>query len=129
MKVLLAEDDDLARFMMSEMLDELGFDFDSCADGIECVDRVISEPNSYALVLMDIHMPNRTGIEAAQMIRAIQSDPPNNLPIIAVTADRNWQNPKRASEVGFTDVLPKPVSMNSLSAQLSRFLESNDKLT
>ncbi len=119
-KILLAEDDALTRFMMSEMLDELEFDYDVCKNGEECIQMVSASPGTYALVLMDIHMPQKTGIEATKDIRAADSDPPRSIPIVAITADQHWQNPARCNAAGFDDVMPKPVSMNELEIRIKR---------
>jgi CheY-like chemotaxis protein len=121
MKILLAEDDALTRFMMSEMLEELDLEFDTCADGAQCVDLVQTNPDVYGLILMDIHMPNRTGIEAMNLIRGAYAHPPRDIPIVAVTADQSWQDSKRVKDAGFTDVLSKPVSFVGLEDQLLRY--------
>jgi CheY-like chemotaxis protein len=123
MKILLAEDDQLTRFMMSEMLDELQYDFDVCGNGEECLDLVKLAPAEYAMILMDVHMPLRTGVEATVAIRREAQNPPASIPIIAVTADHSWQDPKRAHDVGFTDVLAKPVTLASLKSQIETILQ------
>ncbi len=121
MHILLAEDDALTRFMMSEMLSELDCDFEICNGGDEAVSKIQAEPEKFSLVLMDIHMPLVTGIEATRNIRSIESNPPKEIPIVAVTADRSWHDAKRCADVGFDNVLPKPVSLQGLEAFINRY--------
>ena len=114
MRVLLAEDDAMTRFMMSEMLESLDCDFDLCGNGDEAMSMIRSEPAKYALVLMDVHMPLVTGIEATRSIRSEPEHPPKKIKIVAVTADEHWHDAKRCREIGFDAVLPKPVSLSGL---------------
>lgn len=123
-KVLVVEDDATTRFMMTEMLDEIGVDFDVSVDGQDCLERVTADPHNYALVLMDIHMPRVSGVEATAQIRAADTDPPRNINILAVTADAGWHNPDSARAAGFNGVLRKPVSYSRLEETLGRYLAS-----
>lgn len=120
-KVLLAEDDRLTRFMMSEMLAELDCDFDICENGDQALGMVIENPAEYALILMDVHMPVVTGVEAMTRIRAVAQNPPRDIPIVAVTADQQWQNSSKCVRAGFDDVLPKPISLDNLRKKIDRY--------
>ena len=122
-KILVAEDDALTRFMMCEMLDELELDYETAKNGAECEHLIDARPDDYALVLLDIHMPQKTGLEVTQSIRSTRQDPPRDIPIIAVTADQHWQNRARCVEIGFTDVMSKPISMNDLEIQINKALD------
>ena len=117
-RVLLVEDDDLTRFMMTEMLDELGVVVDVAVDGQHCIETLRREPNKYDVVLMDIHMPRKTGLEALQEIRKQPEDPPRGLYVVAVTADPKWHDHSTAREAGFDAVLSKPVSVSSIRNML-----------
>ncbi|NSX54622.1 response regulator [Parasulfitobacter algicola] len=121
-KVLLAEDNEMMRFMLSEMLEELEYDFDVCRDGQECLTMLNDAPNDYAIVLMDIHMPFKSGLDAVSEIRNSNLHPPKGIPVIAVTADQHWQHLERCIKIGFNDVMPKPVSMNRLSEGIKTHL-------
>jgi len=117
--VLLVEDDDMSRFMMSECLETLGFSFEVARDGQECIDILMARPDAFQTVLMDIHMPRKTGLEALSEIRNQGSDPPKNIRVVAVSADVDWHDTKKAQCAGFNDVLPKPVRLSRITEVLA----------
>ncbi len=121
MKVLLVDDDPIVRFTLSEMLDELECDHDACVDGSDCVARVTKNPRRYALILMDINMPVCTGLEAAQQIRNAKNRFVRHIPIIAITADAQWQTSEQYKAGGFSDLLTKPVSFQELKRRIELF--------
>lgn len=113
-RILVVEDDTITRFMMSEMCHELGYECETVPGGQECIETLDERPTRYALIMMDIHMPSVSGLDAKTHIRNAERDPPKTLPIIAVTADEHWHNVHRCRAVGFNDVLPKPVTFEGL---------------
>jgi len=117
-KILLAEDDELTQFMMGEMLEQLGFEYEIVGDGVECMERISRAPRDYSVVLMDINMPRMSGLKAVRNIRKFEQDPPQNLPVIAVTADMHWQNHTRCSNNGFSQVIAKPVNLDTLDSYI-----------
>ncbi len=121
MKVLVVEDDTITRFMMTEMCDELGYSADTAANGKQCLDLIEKDPSAFDVILMDIHMPEMSGLDVSNEIREAESDPPKNLPIFAVTADEAWHDEKRCKSVGFTGVIPKPVSISALTDVLDAY--------
>lgn len=121
-KVLLVEDDAITRFMMTEMCSELGYACETVACGQECIDRLEVDPSGIDLILMDIHMPRVSGLDANTHIRNAETDPPKNLPVVAVTADEHWHNVHRCRAAGFNDVLPKPVTLERLRQTFEQYL-------
>lgn len=119
--VLVVEDDELSQFVIVEMCRELGFTCLTANDGAQAIDMIEENAANIGVVLMDIHMPKVSGLDATTMIRSKPSDPPKNLPVVATTADEEWHNPKRCCEFGFNSVLPKPVSLSQLNLTLQRF--------
>ena len=120
--ILIVEDDTITRFMMTEMCDKLGFRCETVPGGQECIDLVDEDPHRFAMILMDIHMPRVSGLAASQHIRSTRTDPPKNLPIVAVTADEHWHNPHRCKAAGFNGVIAKPVTLGKLSDTLNSLL-------
>lgn len=68
-KILVADDDDLVRLSTCAMLNHLGCVAVGARDGQEAVEMFASGGNSFALVLLDIHMPRKSGLEASREIR------------------------------------------------------------
>lgn len=116
--VLVVEDDTVTRFMMTEMCMELGFASDTAANGHQCLNILEETPTKYAVILMDIHMPEISGLDVSAKIRGAGIDPPKSLPIFAVTADEEWHDEDRCREVGFDGVIPKPISISALEEKL-----------
>ncbi|MCH2164388.1 MAG: response regulator [Marinovum sp.] len=120
-KVLLAEDDELTRFMMGEILDTFGFRFDLARDGQECKDMIEANPDSYGIILMDVHMPGISGIDAALAIRKAGQDPPKNIPIYAVTADADYHDNQAVREKGMDGFIRKPIDATEVTTLVSQF--------
>lgn len=120
-KILVVEDDALSQFVIVEMCKELGFECLTADDGAEALDLIAQNATDIKLVLMDIHMPKVSGLDATGAIRSTSEDPPKNLPVIATNADSNWHDLQRCHEHGFNSVLPKPVCLSKLSETLHHF--------
>jgi len=120
-KILLVEDDQFTQFMMKEIIDTLGVDVDIAENGQEGCDRLDQSPSDYGLVLMDIHMPKLSGIDAAQMIRQKSNDPPRNVPIIAVTADEQYHDSSVVSQHGMDGFIAKPITAGELNGLVDRY--------
>lgn len=120
-KVLLVENDEFTRYMMREIILALGVDVEIAVDGQESVDVLSRTPDEFGLVLMDLHMPRVSGIEATQRIRDANLDPPRNLPIIAVTADVAYHDDSIVKELGMNGFASKPVTPGQLLSLIDRF--------
>ena len=77
-------------------------------------------PKRADIIMMDIHMPNVSGIDACKQIREANTSPPKSIPIIAMSADEYWHNSAYCKVVGFDGVLPKPISLCGLKEVLQR---------
>lgn len=120
-KVLLTEDDRFTRFMMREIFDTLGYEADIVDNGQACCDLLNKNPSAYGVVLMDIHMPDMSGVDATSLIRGQTDDPPKNVPIFAITADDDFHNEKYARQHGMNGFIKKPVSPGEINELVERF--------
>ncbi|QZD96270.1 ATP-binding protein [Qipengyuania gelatinilytica] len=123
-RILLAEDHDVNRMLVTAMLEELGQRVDTAHDGIQAVEAVIdaserSEP--YDLVLMDIQMPECDGYTAARRIRRAGLDA-HGLPIVALTANAFPEDIAAAVEAGMQAHLAKPLVFEELAEALARWM-------
>ncbi|MEO0861226.1 MAG: response regulator [Pseudomonadota bacterium] len=120
-RVLLVEDDVFTRFMMKEIIDTLGVDVDIAVNGSEGCDQIKRRPNDYGVVLMDIHMPKLSGVDATRIIRAEPNDPPRNVAIIAVTADEHYHDPLVVSKYGMDGYIVKPITAGELLGLVDQY--------
>jgi CheY-like chemotaxis protein len=108
--ILLAEDDVRNIFALSRVLEPLGAQIEIARNGQEAVDRVARE--GIDLVLMDIMMPVKDGLEA---IREIRAQPQRaGLPIIAITAKAMADDRRQCLEAGANDYIAKPIDVDKL---------------
>ncbi len=112
-KILVAEDDRINQIAITKMLEKLGHRAECAGNGQEAVEAV--QKNEYACVFMDIQMPGMDGIEAMKHIREL-GPPQSEIPIVALTAHAMPEDRKRFLAMGMSDYLPKPVSIEELTA-------------
>ncbi|WP_264211954.1 response regulator [Leisingera thetidis] len=120
-KVLLVENDEFTRYMMREIILALGVNVEIAEDGQESVEILTNAPNEFGLVLMDLHMPRVSGIEATRQIRQTPLNPPSNVPIIAVTADVSYHDDTIVKELGMNGFASKPVTPGQLLKLIDKF--------
>jgi PAS domain S-box-containing protein len=117
-RILLVEDDAVNREVASEMLSRSGLLIDTAENGREAVSKVASE--EYALVLMDINMPEMDGLAATRAIRALPERA--SLPVIALTANAFDNDRTACLEAGMNGFVPKPISPQVLQEALLAWL-------
>ncbi len=117
-KLLIVEDEPVTRFMMSEFCDQLGYPHQAAASGAECLDLMRRRASRADIVLLDIHMPDLSGLETCVRLREAEIDHANAATIIATTADEFWHDPVHSIAAGFDSVLPKPISLENLRMAL-----------
>ncbi|MUM76411.1 response regulator [Pseudodesulfovibrio sp. F-1] len=117
--ILVADDSDTNRALIALYFRGTPWRLDFAADGHEAVARFAS--GCYALILMDIRMPDMDGYEATRRIRAMETErgiAPT--PIVAVTADAFPEHQTRCLDAGCTDFLAKPVRKETLLGCVAR---------
>ena len=107
MRVLVVDDHDINRRAIQLILQPLGCDIDTAADGMAALK--ICETSSFDLIFMDVRMPELDGRETTRRIRA-GSGPNATVPIIAVTADTAPEDIAACTEAGMTYFVPKPIT-------------------
>ena len=117
-KILLVEDNEMNRDMLSRRLIKRGFAVTIAVDGQEGIDRALAD--SYDLILMDLSLPEIDGCEATRRLRA----EPQTLrtPIIALTAHAMAGDRERALEAGCNDYDTKPVELERLLGKMQALL-------
>jgi len=119
-KVLLVEDNEMNRDMLSRRLERKGFDVVYAQDGNIAVNLASSEQP--ALILMDMSLPVMDGWEATRRIKA---DPgTKNIPIIALTAHAMAGDREKAMKAGCEDYDTKPVDFPRLLEKIELLIGS-----
>ncbi len=127
-RILLAEDEPVNREITQMLLDEIGLLVDCAVDGqeaVELVSRQQAAEQPYALILMDMQMPNMGGLEATRRIRALPDL--QSLPIIAMTANAFAEDREQCFAAGMDDFITKPVKPEILFATVHRWLPGGEQ--
>ena len=123
-KILLVEDNEVNRDMLSRRLERKGYEVAIAIDGAEAVAKAQSEQPD--LVLMDLHLPVLDGWQATQQIKA--NPQTQIIPVIALTADAMAGEREKAIAAGCDDYDTKPVDLPQLIAKMTRLLTPNAPL-
>jgi two-component system cell cycle response regulator DivK len=119
-KILLVEDNEMNRDMLSRRLERKGYVVAIALDGQQAVDMAASE--APALILMDMSLPVLDGWEATRRIKSNEAT--KRIPVIALTAHAMQGDEQKAREAGCDDFDTKPVELprllEKIQAQLNR---------
>jgi len=117
--VLIADDNPVNRMVARGLLQRLGHQVVEVEDGAQALEAVEqAAPETFDVVLLDVHMPVLGGLEAARAIRALP-DARSEVPLVALTADAMPQHRQEALEAGMDAHLSKPVRLQALDAVLA----------
>ena len=117
-KILLVEDNEMNRDMLSRRLERRGYQIVIAVDGQQGVDMAASELP--ALILMDMSLPVIDGWEATRKIKAGEST--RHIPIIALTAHAMDGDEQKAKAAGCDDYDTKPVELPRLLGKMESLL-------
>ncbi|MCP4720893.1 MAG: response regulator, partial [Desulfobacteraceae bacterium] len=117
-RILVVDDNDSVRQMLTTMLEKLGYEIETASDGFEALSKLVFDID---LILLDILMPGMDGFEVVQSIR--KQTEYKDIPIIMVTGLSSRKDRIRAVEVGANDFISKPVDMTELKARTTSLLK------
>jgi CheY-like chemotaxis protein len=117
-RILIVEDNEMNRDMLSRRLERKGYQIAIAIDGGEAVRMTTAEPPD--LVLMDMSLPVMDGAEATQAIRQVESL--RHLPILALTASAMAGDKELALAAGCDDYDTKPVDLPRLLGKIEALL-------
>jgi len=115
-KVLVVDDEKNIRMLFRDELEEAGYEVDLAESGKEALDKIDSSPPD--LVILDIRMPDMTGIEVLQALRENHND----LPVIMVTAVRGLKDDFTIWDAEVFAYLTKPVDLDELKEKVKQAL-------
>jgi len=122
-RILLVEDNEMNRDMLSRRLERNGHQVVMAMDGQQAVDSASAEKPD--LILMDMSLPVLDGWEATRRLKAEATT--KDIPIIALTAHAMAEDERKAREAGCDDYDTKPVELPRLLAKIATLLGSKGK--
>jgi two-component system cell cycle response regulator DivK len=117
-KILLVEDNEMNRDMLSRRLSRKGFEIDIAVDGRQGVEMGCK--GGYDLILMDMSLPEIDGWEATRQIRATREGA--TVPVIALTAHAMAGDREKALAAGCNDYDTKPIELPRLLEKIESLL-------
>ncbi len=117
-RILLVEDNEINMMFTSDYLNEKGYEVIEARDGLEAIAHVYKQKPD--LILMDIQMPNMSGLEAIKHLRAAPEFA--SVPIIALTALAMPGDRELCLEAGATEYLAKPASLKTMVGMIESLL-------
>ena len=124
-RILLAEDNLLNAEIATELLAAQGAVVEHVENGQEAVNRFSENmAGYYQVILMDIQMPVKNGLEAARDIRALVHPDAARIPIVAMTANSFKEDMEAAEHAGMNGFVPKPIDVKYLYQVLHDLLNT-----
>jgi DNA-binding NtrC family response regulator len=124
--ILIVDDEERMRYLLSRMLEAKGYRVDQAGDGVEALEMVKREPCH--MVITDIKMPRMDGLELLEQIK------PLNIPVIFITAFATVDSAVEAMRAGAVDYITKPFEEERIlitverTLQLSQLMSENIEL-
>jgi CheY-like chemotaxis protein len=118
-RILMAEDNEVNRKLVSLLLKRFGFELETAEDGEEALRKLAGTEKPFHCLLLDLKMPGMDGYEVARVLRKERKDP---IPIIALTADTSEEERKKCMELGMDDFLSKPFEPSLLYNKITKLV-------
>ncbi len=125
-RILVADDEESMRWVLSKALRKKGFSVDLARDGDEALSLIHSQP--YDMAILDIKMPGLTGLELLDRVRELKSD----LLVVIMTAEASMKNAVEAMKRGAYDYITKPFDLDVIDAiveKVNRAQEMTSQVT
>lgn len=125
--VLLIEDDDFTRKLISRLLHDIRLRvvFEA-SDGVQALDILRKNGGDVDIAICDLEMPRMGGLDLLHALRTATGNPLAELPVIVLTSHREADVVKRAIAYGISGYLVKPVSKADLTKRLGFAIQKRD---
>lgn len=123
-RILLVEDNPVNQKVVTRLLQKLGCEVETAANGMEAVQCL--KERHYDVVFMDLHMPQMDGLQATQLIRNHEQQTGNHQVIIAMTASSMAEDVQKCFDAGMDDYMSKPVSLEVLHTMLEKWTTAEE---
>lgn len=122
-KVMVVDDNQYNREIACELLRENGAHIIECASGSEAVDYIKYRNGIVDIILMDVCMPGMDGFEATRLIRQLEKDRWQDIPIVAMTANAFDEDRKKALEHGMNGHIAKPFDIDTFAETVLEYVK------
>lgn len=113
-RILVADDEESMRWVLSKALKRKGFNVDLANDGRQALAMI--QENSYDLAILDIKMPGISGLDLLDRVRELKSD----LLVVIMTAEASMKNAVEAMKRGAYDYITKPFDLDVIDAIIEK---------
>lgn len=122
-KVMVVDDNQYNREIACELLRENGAHIIECASGSEAVDYIKYRNGIVDIILMDVCMPDMDGFEATRLIRQLEKDRWQDIPIVAMAANAFDEDRKKALEHGMNGHIAKPFDIDTFAETVLEYVK------
>ena len=122
-KVMVVDDNQYNREIACELLRENGAHIIECASGSEAVDYIKYRNGIVDIILMDVCMPDMDGFQATRLIRQLEKDRWQDIPIVAMTANAFDEDRKKALEHGMNGHIAKPFDIDTFAETVLEYVK------
>jgi PAS domain S-box-containing protein len=123
-RILLVDDEEIIIKMEKRMLERLGYHVTSRAGSLEAFEVFKANPDTFDLIVSDMTMPNMTGVQLANKIKAVRTD----IPIIICTGFSDQINEKTSKKLGIQGYIMKPVIIREIAKTIREVLKESKNL-
>jgi CheY-like chemotaxis protein len=120
-KLLIAEDEEVLRMLITDTLEDEGYEMDEACDGGEAYEFI--EENDYDLVILDYMMPQMTGLEVIEKVRQHGNENKRNVKILMLSAKSQKLDQDRVMTAGANYFISKPFSPLVLLEKIGDILD------
>jgi CheY-like chemotaxis protein len=117
-RVLFVDDEECLVFLMTQMLERLGYRVTGCTSPEEALEMFRSGPRNFDVVVSDLSMPAMSGVDLARELLQIRP----GMPILIASGYFGAADNERARSLGLPDLLLKPDTIEKLSQALHRVI-------
>jgi len=121
LRILVAEDNLVNRTLVTTLLRKRGHKVTAVENGRAAVETIDASTHGFDVALMDVQMPEMSGLDASEAIRHSERATGRRLPIVALTAHAMQGDRERCLDAGMDGYLSKPIDVDELVATVERF--------
>ena len=122
-RVLLADDVEINREIVSALLEPTGLNIECAENGVQAFKMFEAAPDKYDMIFMDVQMPEMDGYEATRKIRALNIEKAKTVPIIAMTANVFKEDVDNCLKAGMNGHIGKPIDQKTVFEKIIFYMK------